>query len=94
MMLPHISHVCRKTAKLVSTQSDKAFGLHINAIRSIHEYARREKWTRHQRIGTVVQDLAYINATIEHDYVSNMLKGGDQTHCLATLNVPDHGTEG
>jgi hypothetical protein len=37
MMLPHISHVYRKTAKLISTQSDKAFGLNINTIRSISE---------------------------------------------------------
>ena len=85
MMLPHISHVYRETAKLVSTQRDMAFGLHINTIRSIHERANCEKWTRHQRIGTVAQDSANINATIKHDYVSNMLKGGNQTHCLATL---------
>jgi hypothetical protein len=85
MMLPHISHVYRETAMLVSTQRDKAFGLHINTIRSIHERANRKKWTRHQRIGVVAQDSANINATIKHDYVSNMLKGGNQTHCLATL---------
>jgi hypothetical protein len=39
MMLPHISHVYRKTAKLISTLSDKAFGLHLNTIRSISERA-------------------------------------------------------
>ena len=43
MMLPHISHVYRKTAELVSTQNDKAFGLHINTIRSIHERACHKK---------------------------------------------------
>jgi hypothetical protein len=85
MMLPHISHVYRKKAKLVSMQSDKAFGLHINTIQSIHEHACCKKWMRHQRIGTVAQDSAHINATIKHDYVSKMIKGGNQTHCLAIL---------
>ena len=86
MMLPHISHIYRETAKLVSTQRDKAFGLHMNTIRSIHQRSCRENWTLHQRIGVVAQDSANINATIEHDYVSNLIKGGDQTHCLATLS--------
>jgi hypothetical protein len=39
-----------------------------------------------ERIVVVAQDSANINATIEHDYVSNLIKGGDQTHCLATLS--------
>jgi hypothetical protein len=86
MMLPHISHVYRKTAKLISTRRDKAFGLHVNTIRSISERARREQWTHHQRIGALAQDSANLNATIKHDYVSNMLKGGNQTYCLATLS--------
>jgi hypothetical protein len=86
MILPYISHVYRKTAKLISLKWDKAFGLHINTIWSIHECARRKKWMWHQRIGGVVQDSANINATVEHDYVSNMIKGGNpQTHCVATL---------
>ncbi len=34
----------------------------------------------------MAQDSANLNVTIEHDYVSNMLKGGDQTHRLATLS--------
>ena len=85
MMLPHISHVYRKTTKLISLKCDKAFGLHINTIRSIHKRARCKKWTRHQRIGVVAQDSANINASVEHDFVSKMIKGGDQTHCLATL---------
>ncbi len=33
----------------------------------------------------MAQNLANSKATIKHDYVSNMLKGGNQTHCLATL---------
>ena len=33
----------------------------------------------------VAQDSANINASVEHDYVSNMIKGGDQTNCLTTL---------
>ena len=33
----------------------------------------------------VAQDSANINASFLHDYVSNTIKGGDQTHCLATL---------
>jgi hypothetical protein len=74
-----------KTLELVSMQRDKAFGLHMNTIWSIHERARCKKWTWHQRIGSVAQDSANVNATIEHDNVSNMLKGGNQTHCLATL---------
>ncbi len=78
MMPPHISHVYRKMAELISTRSDKAFELHLNTIQSISERARRKKWTLHQRIGAVAQDSANLNATIEHDYVSNMLKGGDQ----------------
>ncbi len=86
MMLLYISHIYRETAKLVSTQRDKAFGLHMNTIRSIHQHSCRENWTLHQRIGVVVQDLANINATIEHKYVSNLIKGVDQTHCLATLS--------
>ncbi len=39
MLSPHISHVYKKTVELVSTQSNKAFFLHINTIRSIHERA-------------------------------------------------------
>jgi len=34
----------------------------------------------------VAQDSANINATIEHNYVSNVLEVGNQTHCLATLS--------
>jgi hypothetical protein len=86
MMLPHISHVYRKRAKLISSKCGNSFGLHINTIWSIHKHARHKKWMRHQRIGVVAQDFSNINASVEHDYVSNMIKGGDQTHCLATLS--------
>jgi hypothetical protein len=40
---------------------------------------------RNQKIGVVLQDSANIKATIKHVYLSNVLKGGDQTHCLAIL---------
>ncbi len=40
MMLLFISHVYRKKVELVSTQSNKAFGLHINIIWSIHKCAQ------------------------------------------------------
>ncbi len=85
MMLLHISQVYRKTKKLISSKCDKAFGLHTNTVRSIHEHVCCDKWMRHQRIGVVAQDSANVNASVEHDYVSNMIKGGDQTHCLVTL---------
>jgi len=40
MMLPDISHVYRQTAKLISTEKDKAKnGLHMNTIRSIDNRA-------------------------------------------------------
>ncbi len=32
MMLPHISHIYKKTAELVSTEKDKAYGLHMTTI--------------------------------------------------------------
>ena len=79
MMLLHISHVYRKTVELVSTQSNKAFHLLINNIRSIHKHAPCKKWTQHQKFGVVVQDSANITTVIEHEYVSNMLKNGNQT---------------
>jgi hypothetical protein len=37
-------------------------------------------------MGWVTYGSSNLNATIEHDYVSNTLKGGNQTHCLATLS--------
>ena len=85
-MLPHISTVYRKTAELITTKNDKAYCLHMNTIQSVSERARRENWTSHQRIGAIAQDSANINSGIEHDYVSNTLKGGDESHCIATLS--------
>ncbi len=38
----------------------------------------------------MAQDSTNLNATIEHNYVSNMLKGGNQTHRLATLSQMYH----
>ena len=86
MMLPTISHVQRKTAELISTDKDKAFTLHMNTIERIRDLARKEKWTDHQRIGVIAQDSANIKTGIEHDYVTNDLKGGDETHSIATLS--------
>ena len=86
MMLPNISTVYRKTADLITTKNDKAYCLHMNTIRSISDRARRENWTSNQRIGAIAQDSANINSGIEHDYVTNTLKGGDESHSVATLS--------
>jgi len=86
MMLPCIGTVYRKTAEIISTKNDKAYCLHMNTIRSISDRADREGWTCHQRIGVIAQDSANINAGIEHDYVTNTLKGGDESHSVATLS--------
>ena len=58
----------------------------MNTIRSISDHARLENWTSHQRIGVIAQDSANINSGIEHDYVSNTLKGGNESHSVATLS--------
>ncbi len=34
----------------------------------------------------IAQDSANINPGIEHDYVTNTLKGGDESHSVATLS--------
>jgi hypothetical protein len=86
MMLPHISHVHRKTAEMVSTDNDKACGLHLNTIRSIAERAKRENWTNHQRIGIIAQDSANIKSGIAHDYKLNRLKGGDESFGISNLS--------
>ena len=39
----------------------------------------------HQRTGVLAQDSANINAGIEHDYVTNKLVGGDESHRLGNL---------
>ena len=86
VMLPCIGTVYRKTAEIISTKNDKAYCLHMNTIRSISDRADREGWTCHQRIGVIAQDSANINAGIEHDYVTNTLKGGDESHSVAILS--------
>ena len=85
-MLPHISIVYKKKAEMSTTKNDKAYCLHMNTIQSISDRAHRENWTSHQRIGAIAQDSANINSGIEHNYVSNTLKGGDESHCIATLS--------
>jgi hypothetical protein len=67
MMLPHISHIYKKTAELVSTEKDMAYGLHMTTIQTLGEHARCEKWLSHQGIGVIAQDSANIKAGIEHD---------------------------
>ena len=86
MMLPNISTVYQKTAELITSKNDKAYCMHMNTIRSISDRARLENWTSHQRIGVIAQDSANINSSIEHDYVSNTLKGADESHSVATLS--------
>ncbi len=58
----------------------------MHTIQSIGERARQEGWTSHQRIGAIAQDSANINSGIKHDYVSNTLKGGDESHSVASLS--------
>ena len=86
MMLPCIGTVYRKTAEIISTKNDKAYCLHMNTILSISDCADREGWTCHQRIRVIAQDSANINTGIEHDYVTNTLKGGDKSHSVAALS--------
>jgi hypothetical protein len=85
-MLPHISTVYQKMAEIITTKNDKAYCLHMNTIQSISDRAHRANWTSHQRIGAIAQDSTNINSRIEHDYVSNTLKGGEESHCIATLS--------
>ena len=49
------------------------------------ERAKREKWTSHQKTGVLVQDSHSLSVGIEHDYVTNTLVGGDESHRLAGL---------
>jgi hypothetical protein len=57
----------------------------MNTIQSVSERARCENWMSHQCIGAIAQDSTNINSGIEHDYVSNTLKNGNEMHCIATL---------
>ena len=95
MMLPNISTVYRKTAELITTKNDKAYCMHMNAIHSISDRVCHENWTRNQRFGAIAQDSANINSGIEHDYVMNTLKGGDESHTIAIffMDVFGAGTE-
>jgi hypothetical protein len=86
MMLPNISTVYRKTAELITTKNDKAYCMHMNTICSISDRACRENWTSHQRIGAIAQDSTNINSGIEHNYVTNTLKGGNKSHSVTTLS--------
>jgi hypothetical protein len=90
MMLPHISTVYRKTAKLITTKNDKAYCLHMNTIHGIGDQACQENWTSHQQTGVIAKDSANINASIEHDHVTNTLKGGSESHSIATLSWMCH----
>ncbi len=84
-MLTHISTVYQKMAEMITTKNDKAYCLHMKTIQSISDCAHCENWMSHQRIGAIAQDSANNNSGNEHDYVSNTLKGGDESHCIATL---------
>ncbi len=57
----------------------------MNTIQNISYHAHCENWTSHQCIEAIAQDSTNINSRIEQDYVSNTLKGGDESHCIATL---------
>jgi hypothetical protein len=56
----------------------------MNTICGIGNRACQKNWTSHQQIGVIAQDSANINASIEHDYVTNTLKGGNKSHSIAT----------
>ena len=66
-------------------KNDKAYCMHMNTICSISDPAHCENWMSHQRIGAIAQDSANINSGNEHDYVTNTLKGGDESHNVAIL---------
>ena len=86
MMLPDRSHIHWLTGKIISMHSSKAFCLHIKTIQLLREHAIHEKWTPHHMIGVIAQDSANIKTGIEHDYASNTLKGGDESHRLETFS--------
>ncbi len=86
MMLPHICIIYHKTAELNTTKNNKAYCLHMNTIRSISDRAHCKNWTSHQQIGAIAQNSANINSGIEHNYVTNTLKGGDESHSVTTLS--------
>jgi hypothetical protein len=55
MMLPNISTVYWKTAKIITSKNNKAYAMHMNTICSISDRARLENWTSHLRIGVIAQ---------------------------------------
>ena len=59
----------------------------VNGDSSISDRAHHENWTSHQHIGAIAQDSVNINSKIEHNYVSNTLKGGDESHCIAIATL-------
>jgi hypothetical protein len=62
----------------------------MNTIHGIGDRAHQENWRSHQQICVIAQDSANINFGIEHDYVTNILKGGDESHIIATLSRMFH----
>jgi len=85
MKLPHISYIYRKTAEMVSTMGDKAYFINFDTCRGIGGRADKEKWTAHQRWGAISVDSCNVTPQYEHDYVSNGLVGGDESHRLGGL---------
>jgi len=90
MLLPDIRLVQRRTAKLVSSSVDKALSMMINNLKRMKERADKEDWTENQRKGCVGFDSANVNSGIQHDYVSNTLVGGDESHSLTSLSKMFH----
>ena len=90
MLLPDIRHVQRRTAKLVSRSSEKAMSMCIANMRTIRDRADKEGWSEHARTGCIGFDSANINPGMEHDYVSNTLSGGDESHRLSSLSQMFH----
>jgi len=85
MKLPNISYIYRKTAEMVSTMGDKAYFINSDTIRTLGARAKKENWTEHQRTGALSVDSCNVTPQYEHDYVSNGLVGGDETHRLGSL---------
>jgi hypothetical protein len=77
----------RHFTKLITTEKDEAYCLHINTIQtiSISNRAYQESWTSHQQVGAITQDSSNINLGIEHNQSIYMLKGGNMSHSIATL---------
>ena len=84
MQLPDISHIYHRPAAMVSLHSNKAWCLHMNTIQSLRKRSLDEKWTPHQMIGELAQDSANVRSTLKHDYATNMIKGGNESHHLET----------